>query len=567
MDTEKLRRGLRVSAALALSLLALVSCASNPVRAPAASPTREDITAADLAIRVEILAHDSMLGRESGTIGNVRATAYIARELARMGALPAGEHETFFQSVPLFLRSPDTTSVLRSGASVLRYGYDLVPLRALSGAPFGRRFEGSRIGVVYGGELGKTLIPPSVAQGKLVVFAARLIDGRPAPQVLGVSGATFDAYREAAGVLISGLETLPGGALAFLQQPVMVSSASAARAGVLPAARITTAAAERLLGATLDGLAPGAPGSAVSGSFGLTDREPAFASRNVVALVRGRDSLLAAEFVAIGSHTDHVGTAPVALDHDSVFAFNRVLRRSGANEPARVPNVDQAARIREIRDSLRALRPARPDSIFNGADDDASAVAIALELVEYFARHPARRSLLFVFHTAEEKGLFGAEYFTDHPTVSRSAIVAQLNMDQVSRGGPQDITGAKPRTLYVLGSRRLSNALGDLVETTNRLPEHQFNLDYSIDAPGHPANGYCRSDHYMYARYGIPVVFLSAGWHPDYHMVTDEAAYVRVDVMLGVAGLVRDLARALGDADARPVRDGPVPDPRTPCRQ
>ena len=157
------------------------------------------------------------------------------------------------------------------------------------------------------------------------------------------------------------------------------------------------------------------------------------------------------------------------------------------------------------------MRPSRRDSIFNGADDDASAVAVALELAEYFLRHPARRSILLVFHTAEEKGLFGASHFTDHPTVPRDSIIAQVNMDQVSRGGPEDIEGAARRTLFVLGSRRISTPLGDLVDRLNRQPQNRFTLDYSLDAPSHPANAYCRSDHYMYARYGIPVVF-SLGW-------------------------------------------------------
>jgi Zn-dependent M28 family amino/carboxypeptidase len=192
---------------------------------------------------------------------------------------------------------------------------------------------------------------------------------------------------------------------------------------------------------------------------------------------------------------------------------------------------------------------------------------VELALAEHFTRSPARRSILLVWHTAEEKGLFGATYFTDHPTVPRDSIVAEVNMDQVSRGGPADVPGSRADALFVLGSRRLSTGLGDLVERVNAAAPRPFALDYALDAPGHPAMGYCRSDHYLYARYGIPIVFFSRGWHRDYHMVTDEAQYVDLGAMQRVAGLVRDVVGAVAELDRRPVVDAPRPDPGVPCRQ
>jgi Zn-dependent M28 family amino/carboxypeptidase len=201
-----------------------------------------------------------------------------------------------------------------------------------------------------------------------------------------------------------------------------------------------------------------------------------------------------------------------------------------------------------------------------------------LEIAEAFQKSPVRprRSLIFVWHTGEELGLFGSEYFTDHPTVPRDSIVAQLNMDMVGRGAASDVVGltkdgqvihGSPNYLQLVGSRRLSTELGDLVERVNTQGHHGFVFDYSMDANGHPMNIYCRSDHYEYARYGIPITFFTTGGHSDYHQVTDEPEYIDYDHMARVANLVEDVAVHVANLDHRVVVDQPKPDPRGSCRQ
>jgi len=176
----------------------------------------------------------------------------------------------------------------------------------------------------------------------------------------------------------------------------------------------------------------------------------------------------------------------------------------------------------------------------------------------------------------EEKGLLGSRFFTDHPTVPRDSIVAQLNLDMVGRGDASDETGrtkdgaplhGSPSYLQLVGSRRLSTELGDLVEAVNREGHHNLTFDYSIDADGHPANIYCRSDHYEYARYGIPITFFTTGLHSDYHQVTDEPEYIDYEHMARVARLVADVARHVANLDHRVVVDHPKPDPTGVCRQ
>ena len=165
----------------------------------------------------------------------------------------------------------------------------------------------------------------------------------------------------------------------------------------------------------------------------------------MIAILPGTDRALRGQYVAIGAHSDHVGyraTGPV--DHDSLhlYAAQRYLVTENPSGAPLSPDARQAtqARVAAIRvnlDSVRALRPARRDSINNGADDDGSGSMAVLEVAQAFAHGAVKpkRSLLFVWHTGEEKGLLGSRYFTDHPTVPRDSIVAQINMDMVGRGG------------------------------------------------------------------------------------------------------------------------------------
>ncbi|MBL7961978.1 M20/M25/M40 family metallo-hydrolase, partial [bacterium] len=189
---------------------------------------------------------------------------------------------------------------------------------------------------------------------------------------------------------------------------------------------------------------------------------------NVVGMIEGRDPVLKNEFVAIGAHFDHLGT------NDSGI-------------------------------------------VFNGADDDGSGTVAVLEVARAFSRsHDNKRSILIVFHGAEEKGLLGSEYLTGESTpkpFQLSQIVSQINIDMVGRESSDSI--------YVIGSGRLSSELKTLNENINRKLK-LFTFDYTFDADDDPNRYYYRSDHYNYARFGIPVVFFFDGMTTDYHKSTDD---------------------------------------------
>jgi hypothetical protein len=339
----------------------------------------------------------------------------------------------------------------------------------------------------------------------------------------------------------------------------------------------TTAFAEAALGSPLQGAKPGMVGKNVTSNVRFVDQPRP--GRNVVAILPGSDPKLSGEYVAIGAHNDHIGIAELPVDHDSLKLFNEVARVQGADGDPQPLSPAQWKTLNGSIDSLHKLHGGpRIDSVANGADDDGSGTVSVLEIAEAFMKGPIKpkRSLLFIWHAGEEKGLWGSEYFTDHPTVPRDSIVAELNMDMVGRGQPSDVTGTTkagalihgaPNYLQIIGSRRLSTELGDLVEAVNQETKLGFTFDYALDADGHPQNIYCRSDHAEYARYGIPIAFFTTGGHADYHQVTDEAQYIQYQHMAKVDELVFNLALKVADLDHRVVVDKPKPDPHGTCQQ
>jgi len=549
-----------LGAFVALTAQARAQTALPLKHAPARTQTA--ITPADLMTRLYMYADDSMMGRLAGSEYNLKATAYIASEVKRFGLQPAGDSGGYFQNVPLVKRQLDPSTALSIDGTALRTWDDFVP-RDPGRAT--RPFDGTT--VVFAGVIGdSSMITPEQATGKFVVVAARSFQ-----QVN--RGAILGRFRSAAGIAVTGLESFPPQAINFFRQPQTIlkdNPAATADTTSLPVYIYVNAAATRaLLGASPDSVKAGAAGKTVHGTVSFVDT-PAPA-RNVVAILPGSDPKLKGEYVAIGAHNDHVGFDQTPVDHDSIRAFNDAMRRLELAAPDHRVNPAQVQQIQVNADSLHRIHPARKDSIYNGADDDGSGTTSVLEIAEAFAgaRGSARpkRSLIFVWHTGEELGLFGSQYFTDHPTVTRDSIVAQLNMDMVGRGRADDENGGGPGYLQLIGTRRLSTELGDMIDTVNKARKQPFTFDYQFDATGHPEQYYCRSDHYMYARYGIPIAFFTTGNHRDYHQVTDEPEYIDYDKLAHVSQFVYDVATKVANLDHRVVVDKPKPDPHGNCVQ
>lgn len=275
--------------------------------------------------------------------------------------------------------------------------------------------------------------------------------------------------------------------------------------------------------------------------------EPNFPARNVIAILPGSDPALRGQYVLVGAHNDHEGLLPQALDHDALRAFNRVMRPQGANDRPGAPTSEQQTRIDSLIAHARSIRPPRPDTVMNGADDDASGTGVLLEIAESFARGQAPlRSIIFISHAAEEAGLVGSRYFTDNPTVPLDSIVAAHNMDMLGNGGVTDVRFGGPAQVQMLGARRLSAEFGDMIDSLNAVREETMAIDYYWDRTN-ALNRFCRSDQVSYFRHTIPVTYFSTGYSIDYHMPTDEPQYIDYDHSARVGRFVHEIMSAVAN--------------------
>ncbi len=548
---------------------AFVAAACAPTNQLQPSHTTPAITAADARARIYAIADDSMKGREAGGIGNFMMTNYIAHEMSRLGLEPAGENGTWFQTIPMVRRIVDSTSTLSVDGRSLELFSEFSPLRPSETLRTSTVLDGKAIPVIYGGRAGDSLnlLDPADAAGKIVVLDAPLgASGSPTGVYATPLALSVARLPKAAAVAVAALDLITPATANGLRRGAGLSGNIV---GAPPLALvISQSAAEMMTGAPLSSLRTGTRGRSVDVNVRFIEQPVAFPARNVVAIVRGSDPALRNEYVAIGAHSDHLGMLATPVDHDSLKAYNRIMRPEGAQTRSGAPTAAQWTAIRSIRDSLRRIRPPRMDSVYNGADDDGSGSVALLEIAESLASGARpRRSILLVWHTAEEAGLLGSAWFTMHTTVPHDSITAQLNMDMVGRGTLADLPIGGPRHLEVIGSRRLSTDLGNVVDSVNTTRKVPYLIDYQFDAPRHPLNRYCRSDHYMYARTGIPIAYMSRGYHQDYHQVTDEPQYISYDGLANVAGFVHDVALSLANRNDRVRVDKPKPDPFAPCRQ
>lgn len=559
----------------------------NPRRV-APAPTTAAITVRDLQIRLYQFADDSMHGRQVGRVGNMKGTAYIARELKRLGIRPAGNNGTYFQVLPYHLRQFTDHSRLSVSGNPLEWERDWV---AVPGTRAPRPIVGAE--VIFGGIAGDTMrqVTRAEAAGKFVVVVpsrapvpqAPPAGGRFAPPppsrfagAVAVATVDLDALTPAQRRAINfpSVATQSGGgrgrpaapnatvdSLAYYRQQVELLAPQAA-------IRLTRDAAARLFGVqSVEALTPGARGGIVNASLDYVEQSSDYA-RNVVAVIPGSDPALAGQYVALGAHNDHVGfNTPV--DKDSIKAFNNERnRRLLANKMIALTPA-QMSEIRVNMDSIRRLHPvARLDSINNGADDDGSGSMGLLEIAEYVQsmKVKPKRSTLLVWHTGEEAGLVGSAFFTRNPTVPMDSIVAQLNIDMIGRGREGDLPGGSSDYLGVVGSFFDSKDLGETVAAVNRKQARALSLDYQYDSTmswsGYN-NIYGRSDHYNYALQGVPIAFFFTGLHGDYHQRSDEAEYIDYPHYARITNYIRDVAvevangprpRINGTKPARPPR-------------
>ena len=175
----------------------------------------------------------------------------------------------------------------------------------------------------------------------------------------------------------------------------------------------------------------------------------------------------------------------------------------------------------------------RGEEIFNGADDNASGTSALLEIAESFKKavdkgHRPKRSILFLHVTGEESGLYGSSYYVSHPVFKIEHTVTNLNVDMIGRVDEKHKD--KPAYVYLIGSDKMSKELHDLSEDVNK-NFTGLKLDYTFNRDNDPNRFYYRSDHYNFAKKGVPVIFYFDGENVDYHEPTDTADKIDYDLL------------------------------------
>ena len=488
----------------ASSLLFLALLVGHSLHAQAPGPldgAEETITASDIRSRIEILAHDSMLGRDTPSPGLERAAAYVVEQFRRLGLRPAGEGGTYVQRFGVSRWTVDTaasTLELSAGGArtTVTFGDDV---RVIGGAVSGRPIGGGA--VLVAGPLTPSASRDPRLRDRIVLLAPDF--ERPLPFDLGDRVDEIAATARAV-ILLSNRDTsLFSRRIGTSLEPRLtpdfrdagggapvVELRESALGGIAAAAALDLARL-RALDSTAIREVPG-----LRAELRLARRYlQRAAAPNVVAVLEGRDPGLRHEHVAISAHLDHVG-----------------------------------------------VRPGSPDSVFNGADDNASGVAGLLELAEAFSRRDARpaRSLLFLVPSGEEKGLWGSAYYVRHPTVPLGDIVADLNLDLIGRNWADSVIVTGPE-MSTLGEtlRRVTAAHPQLrmAPVTDRWPEERI---------------FYRSDHYNFAMKGVPVLFFTSGTHADYHQPSDAADRIDSEKTSRLVRLVFHLGAAVANAPGRP---------------
>lgn len=490
-----------------------VLCAALPVSTVAQQAGLEEaarsISQDDFAWRVGVMAHDSMEGRNTPSRGLELTAEWIASEFRRMGLRGGAEDGGFIQRYPLYSTVVDTAGTsLVAGSVRLAFGDDFLPMR---GAPTSGEATGDV--VLVSGLDDATFQPDSAA-----------VRGKHAVVVLGTesSGSGRGIFRLLVGLRNAGAASVivtssaadavwEAVATRALRPSVRKGWGDASRGGgaddFRPMLQIRLASLETLLGGTGVDLAELQARSdgpvrvdAVDGlRMTLTQRvrSEAITAPNVVAILDGSDPELREEHVVFSGHMDHVGMG--------------------------TPDENG-------------------DSIFNGADDDASGTAAVIEIAEAMASLPTapKRSMIFLLVSGEEKGLWGSEWYADNPSVPIEQLVANLNTDMVGRNWTD--------TIVAIGKEH-----SDLGETLDRVNgDHPEIRMTAIDDVWPEERFYFRSDHYNFARKGVPILFFFNGTHDDYHGRDDEPDRIDAEKAARIARLVFYLGVEIGNAAERP---------------
>jgi hypothetical protein len=523
-----------------LILAAMLSASAAAQKTTKPHGNVEAVRAERLKDYLTFIASDELEGRNTPSRGLDIAALYLASYLSRWGLRPAGDDGTYFQRIALRRTLIDALQTKAEiNGQAFHYGKDF--LAALSAGSA----SGRLVFVGHGWAIKSKNLNAYKGidvRGKIIVHIGGFPRGVTFQDLTGKQGEEWDnaySYGQRNGALgrivIPAFQTLVSWDEARrgaegegnIEVEKFISSEAAPVPAITASPRMMAAlfagesrTAQQIFNAAATGEAIEAfdfnPNKKVSLTVAVKTKTEY--TQNVIASMEGSDPQLKSEYVAISAHYDHVGI--------------------GA--------------------------PVDGDAIYNGADDDGSGTVSVMAMAEAFAQGPRpRRSVLFIWHAGEEAGLWGSRYFTLNPTVPVDKIVANLNIDMIGRcrkagdSDPAKSEMPEPNEVFLIGPKIMSSELFELSEAVNRsLLNLKFN--YRYDDVKEPNQYFFRSDHFNFARKGIPVIFYMDGDHADYHKPSDSIEKIDFDYMERVARTIFATAWELANRDKRPRVDKPL---------
>jgi hypothetical protein len=455
-----------------LAFFSLTAFAQSAKKKPATKITLPAIAAirpSEMQSDLFALTDDHFRGREAGTPDELKAAAWLAEQARTIGLTPAGDDGTFFQYFSLQRNQIAPSSTISINDTRFEVWKDvLLPQTAPAHIDAPLIFiNASNPSDIDSSQIkGKAVVLMASPQG--IVLNISLPERRYPGFLLRKFSSTLLNNGAAAIIFIAdtlGEKSWQAVLPAVTRGLYDIEGGPSATATAKPPVLWFHRSAEALLKQ---------PGATLKADIVVEKYE--YPSVNVVSIIKGTDAALSKEYILFSGHHDH--------------------------------------------DGIRT--PYGNDSIYNGADDNATTCVALLAIARTFKAQPAKRSVIFIWHGAEERGLLGSKWYASHPTVPKNSIAAVINADMIGRNKLDSaaLLGASPP--HMNSHELVQMAL----EANSEGPK--FLIDTLWDKPSHAEYFYFRSDHLPYARLGIPAIYFTSTLHSDYHTPMDEASRINM---------------------------------------
>lgn len=513
---------------LIFTVIAVVFSTAAIAQTKTSAKYADIITATALKKHLAIIASDSMMGRETGTEGQRMAAEYIQNQFDRIGLKPLPGMSGFQQLYPLRSDSMEAASLSMFGET-FKYETDfLVPITDNHSS---ESYADKIVFIGYGiDDNAYSDYNNKDVKGKVVVF----FNGEPIRKEMKIAegnSATLEMKLIAAQnkgavaaiILDRGTDKFNARLTAKSRKTGMYYAADLMESNTLPHIYMMPASIRKLFGNDFDNIVDAAKANMMlnelaaeaDAKFNLVIRKSiaTIEASNVAGMIEGTEKK--DEYIFITAHYDHLGI--------------------------------------------------RNGKIYNGADDDGSGTVSVIQMAEAFAKaakdgNGPKRSVVFMTVSGEEKGLWGSEYYSEHPIVPLEKTSVDLNIDMIGRVDTERKKSDTGNYVYVVGHDKISSELSEINEKVNAKTT-KLTLDYKFDDPKDPNRIYYRSDHYNFARKGVPVLFFYDGMlKADYHQPTDDTKLIHWALFEKRAKMIFNTCWEMANKDQMLKRDLGMPE-------